>query len=53
MASFFVNDKNSRNIGATLSRGKRYAFISTKKWLDHILGDFFTNSSGHPDAEQY
>jgi hypothetical protein len=28
--------------------GKIYVFILTKNRLGHILGDFFTNTSGHP-----
>jgi hypothetical protein len=27
----------------------RYVLILTKKWFGYILGDFFTNSSGHND----
>jgi hypothetical protein len=26
----------------------RYELILTKSWFGYILGDFFTNSSGHP-----
>jgi hypothetical protein len=29
-------------------RGAGYALILTNNWLGYILGDFFTNSSGHP-----
>jgi hypothetical protein len=28
--------------------GKSYVLIVTKNGLGYILGDFFTNSSGHP-----
>jgi hypothetical protein len=27
-----------------------YVFFLTKSWFDYILGDFFTNSSGHTDG---
>jgi hypothetical protein len=29
--------------------GKKFALILTENGLGHILGDFSTNSSGHPD----
>jgi hypothetical protein len=32
----------------TFSAVKGYALILTKKGLGYILGDFLTNSSGHP-----
>jgi hypothetical protein len=34
---------------ATFYRGKIYAIILTKRGLGYILGEFFANSSGHPD----
>jgi hypothetical protein len=44
---FFI-DRSSPNVWAAFVHGKNYALISTKKWLGHILGDFLTNSYGHP-----
>jgi hypothetical protein len=35
---------------ATLFHGKCYALILTKNGLSYILGDVFTNSSGHPEG---
>jgi hypothetical protein len=32
----------------TFSHGKTDALILPKKWLGYIMGDFSTNSSGHP-----
>jgi hypothetical protein len=40
------------NYKSSPKRGKIYAFILTKNRLDSILGDFFTNSSGHPACRQ-
>jgi hypothetical protein len=28
-----------------------YILHFCKKWLGYVLGDFFTNSSGHPDFQ--
>jgi hypothetical protein len=33
---------------ATFFRGKMYSLILIENGLGYILGDFFTNSSGHP-----
>jgi hypothetical protein len=38
-------------LGATLFRGKMRVIILRKNGLGHILGDFFTHPSGHPDCE--
>jgi hypothetical protein len=35
----------------TFFHGASYAFILSKNGLGSILGDFFTNSSGHPGAD--
>jgi hypothetical protein len=35
--------------GLIFFHGKSYALICQKNGLGNILGDFFTNSSGHPD----
>jgi hypothetical protein len=45
---FFEKYRSSPNLLATLPFGKIYALIVTNKGLGYILGDFFTNSSGHP-----
>jgi hypothetical protein len=34
-------------------RGKTYVLILTKNGLGYILGDFVTNSSGHPVSVTY
>jgi hypothetical protein len=49
MGSFLANYKSSPIMWATFLSGKRYEFISKKNGLGYILGDFFTNSSGHTD----
>jgi hypothetical protein len=51
---FFVKItfRNSANIyWAPFFHGKICALIFTRNGLGYILGDFFTNSSGHPDAD--
>jgi hypothetical protein len=45
---FFENDKSSVISWASFFHGTSYVFILTKNVLGYILGDFFTNSSGHP-----
>jgi hypothetical protein len=35
-------------LGYFFPHGKSYGLIWTKTGLGYILGDFFTNSSGHP-----
>jgi hypothetical protein len=42
------NYRNSSHSWATFFLGKIYVLILTKNGLGYILGDFFTNSSGHP-----
>jgi hypothetical protein len=37
--------------GLLLSTNKTCMLIFTKSELGYILGDFFTNSSGHPEIE--
>jgi hypothetical protein len=44
-AVFLFTDIN-KTLGATFFRGKMYALFG-QKWLGYLLGDFFTNSSGH------
>jgi hypothetical protein len=43
---YFLNTK----VIKTFIHGKSYKLILTKNGLGHILDDFFTNSSGHPDS---
>jgi hypothetical protein len=40
--------RSSPNLGASFFRGKAPSSILTENRLGYILGDFFTNSSGHP-----
>jgi hypothetical protein len=44
----FENYRSNANFGATFFRSTSYVLIGTKHGLGYILGDFFTNSSGHP-----
>jgi hypothetical protein len=44
----FENYRNSANFVATFSGGKGFVLVFTKIVLGYILGDLFTNSSGHP-----
>jgi hypothetical protein len=46
---FCKNDRSSTNNWASFINGKSYALITTKNGLGYILGDLFTNASGHPD----
>jgi hypothetical protein len=39
--------------GLLFSRGKSCLLIFTKNGLGYILGDFFTNASGHPASIQF
>jgi hypothetical protein len=48
---FFENYRSKPNIWATLFHGKSCLIILTKTELVFILGNCFTNSSGHPDSE--
>jgi hypothetical protein len=49
-AVFFENYKSSSHFWLLFSQGKTYVLIVTNEGLDDILGDFFTNSFGHPDC---
>jgi hypothetical protein len=40
------------NHWATFSHSTRYVLIFRKHGLGYILGDFFANSSGHPEGKQ-
>jgi hypothetical protein len=49
--NFYANDRSGRNCWLLFIHGKIYLLIFDKKCtyiLGFILGDFFTNSSGHP-----
>jgi hypothetical protein len=48
MDSFFSKISNVAKIFVLFFIGKSYALISTEMCNGYILGDFFTNSSGHP-----
>jgi hypothetical protein len=45
----FCNFRSSQKIWLLSFLGKRFVFILPKDELGYILGDFFTNSFGHPD----
>jgi hypothetical protein len=45
---FFENHRSSTTFSSALFLVKIYLLILTKNVLVHILGDFVTNSSGHP-----
>jgi hypothetical protein len=44
----FGNNKSSPHFWATQSHSQGYVLILAKNGLGYILGEFFTNSSGHP-----
>jgi hypothetical protein len=48
IGQFLIMYNCSPNFWAIFSYDKSYELISTKIWLGYILGDFQTNSSGHP-----
>jgi hypothetical protein len=45
---FWENYGNSANFWATFFYGSNYALILPMNELGYILGNFFSNSSGHP-----
>jgi hypothetical protein len=49
LRSFFENYLSSANLWTPFSKCISHVFILPKNCLGCILGDFFTNSSGHPD----
>jgi hypothetical protein len=51
--SFFVNYGFSLNLWPTFFHGKSCVLILTKNRFGQILGDFFTNPSGHPDRNKH
>jgi hypothetical protein len=50
--SFFENYRNSTNNWATFFRYESCVLIFTRNGMGYILGDFFTNVSGHPVPDQ-
>jgi hypothetical protein len=51
--SFRENYRNSTNTLGYFFHGKICALIFTRNGLGYILGDFFTNASGHPGCVYY
>jgi hypothetical protein len=49
---FFENLKSRTNSWATCFHGASDVLIVTKNGLGYILGDFFTNSPGHPGVSR-
>jgi hypothetical protein len=50
--SSFFNYRSSQKFLDTFSRDKMYnTFVWTKHWLAYVLGEFFTNSPGHPVSD--
>jgi hypothetical protein len=47
---FFENYKRA-NILVYFFRGLNFELILAQNGLGYILGEFFTNSSGHPDCQ--
>jgi hypothetical protein len=49
---WFENDRNSAYVfmGCFFHGASNVLLISAKNGLGYILGDFFANSSGHPDV---
>jgi hypothetical protein len=45
---FFLITELAHFFGLLFPQRTSYVFILTKNGLGYILGDFFTNSSGHP-----
>jgi hypothetical protein len=48
---FFENDKKD-NFFCYFTHGNSYVSILIKHGLGYILGEFFTNSSGHPACDE-
>jgi hypothetical protein len=51
LGNILGNDGRSANSWATFCLETSYVFFG-KNGLGNTLGDFFTNSSGHPDRER-
>jgi hypothetical protein len=52
-AGFFRNYRSSAHYWTIFLHLISYIFILSKNGLGHILGDFFTNSSGHPAGRAF
>jgi hypothetical protein len=50
MVQFIENDRSSPHFCSTFFQSIDYVFILTKIGFGYISGDFFENSSGHPDC---
>jgi hypothetical protein len=51
--SFFCeNYSNSKSHWTSCFHGKSCVLIFTRNGLGYVLGDFFTNASGHPGEEE-
>jgi hypothetical protein len=48
LGSFVKMAKLAQFFGVLFYHCKKYVLIVTKKLLGYVLGDFFTNASGHP-----
>jgi hypothetical protein len=46
-----IKEVHSHIFGRIFYHGNNYVLILTKTVLGYILGDFFTNSSGHPEQD--
>jgi hypothetical protein len=51
LLQFFEKYLSSQNSRASFFHGKRYALTLMKNVFGNILGEFQTNSSGHPAEE--
>jgi hypothetical protein len=49
LEEFFLNSGSKPNFGCFYYKKVTFMYISITMGLGHILGDFLTNSSGHPD----
>jgi hypothetical protein len=50
---FIENYTSSANSWAAFFHSTSYVLILSKNWLGCILGDFFTNSSGHTGGDEH
>jgi hypothetical protein len=50
MGSFFENDRSKANSLSTFFHDTNYVLFFVKNVFGYRLGDFFANSSGHPDC---
>jgi hypothetical protein len=53
LVSFLIIFTTAEILGHFFYHGKSYAVILTKSGLGYILGDYLTNSSGHPDCHVF